>query len=99
TLFVGKDMFLFSRPGFCWDGENEQGKFQSCIEKILPSMKVSNITFDSVYVCRVFYTNSPDSLVHQYYLSAPYKIYLQHELISAKKGSAIIEKLVQFETH
>ena len=99
TLFVGKDMFLFSRPGFCWDGENEQGKFQSCIEKILPSMKVANITFDSVYVCRVFYTNSPDSLVHQYYLSARYKIYLQHELISAKKGSAIIEKLVQFETH
>ena len=92
-------MFLFNRPGFCWDGENEQGKFQSCIEKILPSMKVSSITFDSVYVCRVFYTNPVDSLVHKYYVSAHYKIYLQHELISGQNEPKVVEKLVRFETH
>jgi solute carrier family 34 (sodium-dependent phosphate cotransporter) len=98
TLFVGKEMFLFNRPGFCWDGENEQGKFQSCIEAILPSMKVSNMTFDSVYVCRVLYTNAADSLTHKYYVSAPYKIYLQREVISPQHEPRVIEKLVRFET-
>ncbi|HEX6225352.1 MAG TPA: Na/Pi symporter [Chryseolinea sp.] len=99
TLFVGKDMFLFNRPGFCWDGENENGKFQSCIEKILPSMTVSNLTFDSVYVCRVFYPDSPDSVVHQIYLSAPYKIFLQRELISPENEVRVLEKLIRFETY
>jgi len=98
TLFVGKEMFLFNRPGFCWDGENEQGKFQSCIETILPSMKVSNMTFDSVYVCRILYTNASDSLTHKYYVSARYKIYLQRELISPQNEPMVIEKLVRFET-
>ena len=98
TLFVGKEMFLFNRPGFCWDGEDERGKFQSCIEKILPSMKVSNMTFDSVYVCRVFYPNATDSLTHKYYVSAPYKIYLMREVISPRNEPTVIEKLVRFET-
>ncbi len=97
TLFIGKQMFLFNRPGFCWDGENEIGKFQSCIEKILPSMQVSNIRFDSVYVCRVLYTDPIDSVVHKYYVSAPYKIYLQHEIVTSQNESRISEKLVRFE--
>ena len=98
TLFVGKQMFLFNRPGFCWDGENELGKFESCIEKVLPSMQVSNMTFDSVYVCRMSYNNLSDSTVHKYYISARYKIFLQHEIVSPQKDARIVEKLVGFET-
>jgi len=98
TLFVGKQIFLFNRPGFCWDSENETGKFQSCIETILPSIQLSNITFDSVYVCRVRYTNPPDSVIHKFYVSARYKIYLQHEIITPQNESRVIEKLVGFET-
>lgn len=98
TLFVGKQMFLFNRPGFCWDGENDAGKFQSCIEAILPSFTLSNIRFDSVYVCRLKYTHSADSLVHRYYVSAPYKINLQHEIVSAKNEVRVVEKVVHFET-
>jgi sodium-dependent phosphate cotransporter len=98
TLFVGKQMFLFNRPGFCWDGEDEQGKFETCIEKILPSMQVSNMTFDSVYVCRTSYNSAADFAVHKYYISARYKIYLQHEIVSPQNESRIVEKLVGFET-
>ena len=97
TLFIGKQMFLLNRPGFWWDGEDERGKFQSCIEKILPSMRISNIRFDSVYVCRLLYTNPIDSVIHKYYISAPYKIYLQHEIVTIQNESRIAEKLVRFE--
>lgn len=98
TLFIGKQMILFNRPGFCWDGENERGKFKSCIEKILPILLVSKIKFDSVYVCSVKYPNTMDSLVHRYYISAPLKIYLQHEIITPEGESTMVEKLIGFES-
>lgn len=96
TLFVGKKMFLFSRPGFCWDGEDENGKFKSCIENILPSLSISQTTFDSVYVCNMTYSHS-DMTIHRYYLSATYKIMLQHEVLTPGKEPEIVEKLVRFE--
>ena len=96
TLFIGNEMFLFNRPGFCWDGEDDKGKFQSCIETILPSLQISNFKFDSVYVCRVSYINV-DSVVHKYYVSAPYKIYLQHEIVTPGYETRVLEKLVGLE--
>ncbi len=97
-LFIGKSMFLFNRPGFCWDGEDEQGKFQSCIESIIPAMRISDIKFDSVYVYRVIYTNPADSAVHRYYVSAPYKIYLQHAITKRDKSKEVVERVIKFET-
>lgn len=96
TLFVGKRMFLFNQIGFCWDGEDEQGKFTSCIEKILPEFSESQTRFDSVYVCDVTYSIM-DSITHRYYYSAPYKIMLRHEVLTSKRDVFIAEKLVQFE--
>ncbi len=98
TLFIGKSMFLFNRPGFCWDGEDEKGAYQSCIETVLPSMEISNIRFDSVYVCRVVYNNPVDSMIHRYYVSAPYKIYLQHLVTTPKETTTVLEKVIGFET-
>lgn len=98
TLFVGKQMFLFNKPGFCWDGEDEKGKFRSCIEEILPSFKIETTSFDSVYVFRRTYNNLQDSLVHKLYLSARYKIQLQHEIVTVRNETKILEKLVHFET-
>jgi solute carrier family 34 (sodium-dependent phosphate cotransporter) len=97
-LFIGKQMFLFNGPGFCWDGENENGKFQSCIETILPSYKAADIIFDSVYVCRLRYTHPNDSIVHRYYVSAPYKVYLRHEIVSPQEKVKVVEQLIHFET-
>jgi sodium-dependent phosphate cotransporter len=96
TLFVGKKMFLFSRPGFCWDGEDENGKFKSCIEDILRSLPISQTIFDSVYVCNMSYGQG-DSTIHRYYLSAPYKIMLQHEVLVPGEAPVIVEKLIRFE--
>ena len=97
TLFVGKKMFLFNRPGFCWDGEDENGKFKSCIQNILPSLPISQTSFDSVYVCDISYSRNGDMTVHRYYLSAPYKIMLQHDVLNPGKDPEVVEKLVRFE--
>jgi sodium-dependent phosphate cotransporter len=97
SLFIGKKMFLFNRPGFCWDGEDENGKFKSCIKEVLPSLVLSQTKFDSVYVCDISYTGS-EPTVHRYYVSAPFKIMLQHEVFVPGGTPQTLEKLVGFET-
>lgn len=96
TLFVGDQMFLFNRPGFCWDGENTLGQYKACIDKILPSASFANSTFDSVFVYTLKYKHTSDSISHRYYLSAPFKITLQHEVVSASDRIDVLEKLVSF---
>jgi sodium-dependent phosphate cotransporter len=96
TLFIGDQMFLFNRPGFCWDGENKFGRYKACVDKILPSSSFANRTFDSVFVFKLNYVLTADSISHLYYMSAPFKITLQHEIVSGNQ-TEILEKLVSFE--
>jgi sodium-dependent phosphate cotransporter len=96
TFFVGRQMFQFSRPGFCWDGEDENGKFNSCLERILPTFRTAGQGFDSVFVYNISYNSNRDSLVHRYYLSAPYQVLLQHEIVSPRNRQ-MIEKLISFD--
>ena len=99
TLFVGDQMFLFNRPGFCWDGEDGQGKYRVCIDQVLPQMAVADISFDSVYVYKQHYVEGreprPD---HRYYYSAAHKILLQHEELITPDSAVVREKLLKFES-
>ena len=99
TLFVGKEMFLFNKPGFCWDGENKQGKYQACIEKVLPQLTLtSGLKFDSVYVCQVsFLAGQSDSAEHRYYLSAPYKMMVRHEVFGSTQRLELLEEVIHLE--
>jgi solute carrier family 34 (sodium-dependent phosphate cotransporter) len=98
TLFVGDQMFLFNRPGFCWDGEDRLGKYRVCIDQVLPQMALADTSFDSVYVYKQHYMEGggarPD---HRYYYSAAYKILLQHEELVAPDSAVVREKLLKFE--
>jgi sodium-dependent phosphate cotransporter len=93
TLFVGKQMFQFTRPGFCWDGEDEFGKYKSCIEKIESRYRAAGLTFDSVYVYQREYAKSR---VHRVAMSAREKIVLQQE-ITGPEGIILREELTGFE--
>jgi sodium-dependent phosphate cotransporter len=97
TLFVGNQMFMFSRAGFCWDGEDQDGRFQSCIERILPSLILSGVDFDSVYVYNVERRGNQDSMRHRYYFSAPFKILLKHEVLVPGRDAVVLDELVEFE--
>jgi len=96
TLLVGKQMFRYSRPGFCWDGEDEKGKFKTCIVKVMPKMEMAGQSFDSVFVAQVNYENATDSTAHRYYMSATYNILLQHEILAPGKAPLVAEKLTRF---
>ena len=96
TLLVGKQMFRFSRPGFCWDGEDEEGKFKTCIVQIMPKMEMAGQSFDSVFVAQVNYENATDSTAHRYYMNATYNILLQHEILAPGKAPVVAEKLTRF---
>jgi sodium-dependent phosphate cotransporter len=98
TLFIGKQMFLFNKPGLCWGGEDETGKFELCIDGVIPSIKISDMVFDSVYVYKMQYKEPFDSIVHRYYVSAPLKIYLKHEIERPGDQARVAEKLVRLET-
>jgi sodium-dependent phosphate cotransporter len=96
TLLVGKQMFHFGRPGFCWEGEDEQGKFKSCIVQIVPKMEMAGHAFDSVFVAEVNYAHAADSVAHRYYMNATYKILLQHEILVPGRAPLVAEKLTRF---
>ena len=90
-LFARQQMYLFNKPGFCWDGENKDGKFKSCIVEVLPHLKISDsLTFDSVYVYKRSYYTQPasDSIKTRLYISGIYHIVLQKETLS-KNGDVI----------
>lgn len=78
-LIINKEMLLFNQPGYCWDGENKEGKYKCCVEEILPSFSISpELTFDSVYVFARQFDQKPDSMVQRLYVSKKYPIVLKY---------------------
>lgn len=98
SLFVGKEMYLFNKPGFCWDGENDLGKYKACVEGILPEMKIAGLSFDSVFVCKLKYAQtSGDSAVHKIYLSALDQVILKHDVLNAMDSLIVSDSLIKLE--
>jgi solute carrier family 34 (sodium-dependent phosphate cotransporter) len=88
-LFINQDMYLFNKPGFCWDGENKAGKFQFCIEQVMPKYEITGtITFDSVYVFVQRYYSDADSTLTRFYINKQYPVVLKRELI---QNNALLE--------
>lgn len=94
SLFVGTQMFQFSRPGFCWDGEDELGKYKSCIEKFERRYSAAGRTFDSVYFYTRKYSGDGGTRVHRLVLTAVEKVILQQE-ITGPDGVILQEDLVR----
>lgn len=67
-LFTKESILMFNKPGFCWDGEDEVGKYQCCVDSILPRFEVMPAFYlDSVYVYqRRYYGDSTQRKVTFY---------------------------------
>jgi solute carrier family 34 (sodium-dependent phosphate cotransporter) len=79
-LLINKEMYLFNKPGYCWDGENEKGKYKNCITTIEPTLTLSDeIHFDSVYVFTQRYYEKADSTITRFYISIHYPVILKQE--------------------
>ncbi|HEX5167918.1 MAG TPA: Na/Pi symporter [Cyclobacteriaceae bacterium] len=98
-LFIDKDMYMFNKPGFCWDGQNSKGKYQSCIGEIIPRLELQNMIFDSVYVYQNrFYDNLlTDSTSYRYYISVNYPLILKKEKLDKHSRVIATEELIQLK--
>lgn len=98
SMYAGDALYLFNRPGFCWDGEDDRGKYKACVDQIYKEFNTQNgVAFDSVYRCSVQYTRAvSDSATHLYYLSAPLKIIVRHEILGREKRVLLLEEAVKF---
>lgn len=97
VLFINKEMIPFNEPGFCWDGENLEGKYQLCVKEILSVYRTSNnLKFDSVYVYTQRYYDHPDSAMSELYVSALYPIVLK-SVRSEKSGLVETREITRFE--
>jgi sodium-dependent phosphate cotransporter len=96
SLFIGNQMYLFSKPGYCWDGEDEQGKYQACVEKIMHDQQFANYVFDSVYVFKIRHFQ-PGTSSNRVYLSALNKVVLKKEVLNSLDSLISSERLVRFE--
>jgi ribosome biogenesis GTPase A len=96
-LFINKEMYMFNQPGYCWDGQNSNGKYQSCIDDIIPHLSVRHGTYDSVYVYnRKFYDPVlSDSISLRYYISVYYPLILKKEILDKQGSTIIVEELTK----
>jgi sodium-dependent phosphate cotransporter len=96
SLYAGKSLFLFNKPGFCWDGEDEQGKYRGCVEAVHDTfITPAGQAFDAVYECTIRY-GAAQNLVHHIYLSAPLKLMVKHDILDARRRPIVNEDVVQF---
>lgn len=80
VLFINKEMIPFNEPGFCWDGENKEGKYQLCVVEIQSRFMLNQeLAFDSVYIYSQRYYDHPDSVTSRVYVSARYPVVLKTE--------------------
>jgi sodium-dependent phosphate cotransporter len=88
-LFINKEMYMYNKPGFCWDGETEDGKYHMCIQEIMKSLTLTpELKFDSVYVYTQQFYEDADSTLTRIYVSGVYPIILKQE---KEKQGRIIE--------
>lgn len=100
VLFINNEVHMFNKPGFCWDGENAEGRYKTCVEKILPAVRISGITFDSVYVYQQTFRASTLSTisVRRYYISVHYPLVLKREALDGRGKLVRSERIVRLES-
>jgi len=89
SLFVGNELYLFTKPGFCWDGEDQSGHYEACIENIRTNLKINGTVFDSVYVCLFRYAQPlSDTSAQRIFLSRERQLILKREVLNP--GDSVI---------
>jgi sodium-dependent phosphate cotransporter len=88
-LFINHDLYELNKPGFCHDDEDDQGKHQTCITKMIVHLPITpSLSVDSVYVFEKMYYNSTDSIATFSYISASENLLVKREKRD-KKGTLI----------
>ena len=96
-LLLNNELFELNKPGFCRDGEDENGKFKTCIREILPILSLSpTLSLDSVYVFeRTWYQpERVDSTTMVIYISAGQNVLVKKETVGPEQALLVKEELL-----
>jgi len=99
-LLLNNELFELNKPGFCHDGEDDNGKFKTCIRNIVPGITINqSLSLDSVYVFeRTWYEpQRVDSVTLLIYISSSKNLLAKKELIDRKGTLISIEELIQIK--
>jgi len=99
-LLLNNELYELNKPGFCRDGEDENGKFKTCIREILPMLSLTTaLSLDSVYVFeRSWYQpERVDSSTMVIYISASQNLLVKKELIGPHGTVTWKEELLQIK--
>lgn len=94
-LIMNKELFEFNKPGFCRDGEDEFGKYKNCIVDVLPTIQLSSLQADSVYVFEKHWDDPArtDSTSTRIYISSVLNVLVKKETRNPKNQVVITEEL------
>jgi sodium-dependent phosphate cotransporter len=95
VMVIDGTMYMFNRPGFCWDGEGPKGRHTTCVQDIVPRLTLAGMAFDSVYVYqRQFVESLPSgATATRYYISVYYPLILKRETLDAT-GTVICSEVI-----
>ncbi len=96
-LIINNELFELNKVDFCKDGEDEKGKYKTCILEILPRLPINSVLFaDSIFVFeKQFYEPEKfDSITTRSYISAKENLLIKKE-VRDKRGNIIsLEQLI-----
>lgn len=96
-LIINNELFELNKEGFCRDGEDEKGKYKTCILEILPRLQISStLSVDSIFVFeKQFYEPEKfDSITMRSYISAKENLLIKKE-VRDRRGNVIgLEQLI-----
>ena len=80
-LFINNELYELNKPGFCKDGEDENGRYRMCIREIIPQLIINpTLSADSVYVFEKQHSLSlADSVTSLTFISATQNILVKKE--------------------
>ncbi len=69
-FFVNDQMYMFSKQGFCWDGEDKVGKYKVCVDSILTNYVLTpELTLPLLYHFKRTYYNDLQAKVSDVFIS------------------------------
>jgi solute carrier family 34 (sodium-dependent phosphate cotransporter) len=99
-LIINNELFELNKPGFCRDGEDEHGKFRTCIIQILPKLTLNpSLLADSVYVFEKnwYEPGQVDSTIMRHYISATLNLLVKKEKLNNRGDVLTQDQLVELK--
>jgi sodium-dependent phosphate cotransporter len=95
SILIGKDRYLFTKRDSCWSGENDIGKYTTCVKAKTDTFKIDNTKFKSVYIFEMRHPGSNSK--NRVFLDADQLILIRLEHLNASDSVTRTEMLMTID--